>query len=126
MVSRSVAAWGGPMTGPISFSVEQAREQLLDDGVVHTARSADRTTGETWANWERGGEAKLDVVVEKAGRVSGIVDLTRWQDTSGFKHSYAWLEAIRETHGVDDLADADLAVYSVVLTGYRDNYEGDR
>jgi len=49
-----------------------------------------------------------------------------FQATSGFRTADRWAEAIRETHGVDSLRDAGLAVYEVTLKGYREHYEGEK
>ena len=83
----------------ISFSVKEAREQLLNEGVVHTYRWTRRAffrkvLGDkeyTWANSKRGGKRIADVWIEELGQIplsdlgpyaskSGFIDLERWQN----------------------------------------------
>lgn len=102
------------MTGPISFSDYRARSHLLTLGFVYTFRSADRTTGETWANWERGGEGKLDVDVSREERVVSQEALTPYAQHSGFWKADVWADRIEDLHG-----DLDGAVYRVDLLRWR-------
>jgi hypothetical protein len=55
------------MTGPIVFSDETAREQLLEHGEVVTFRASRRTTGSTWFRDTRTGPKKGDVFVGEIG-----------------------------------------------------------
>jgi len=83
----------------ISFSVRQAREQLLNKGVVYTYRWTRRaffrkglgSMEHTWANAKRGGKKIADVWIEEEGQMdpgcldpyfskSGFRDLERWQN----------------------------------------------
>ena len=103
------------MTGAVTFSDYRARSHLLLFGFVHTFRSADRTTGETWARWERGGYGKLDVDISRVvPEVSSEDDLDPYAPTSGFDSSSAWSSRIEELHG-----DLDGAVYRVDLLDWR-------
>jgi hypothetical protein len=88
--------------GPIIFSNEQARSQLLEEGEVYTFRANKRTTGETWARASRTGPKIADVVVEEvcaipAPRPADLQD--EWAAKSGFGSRSAWWEAIEELHG---------------------------
>lgn len=88
--------------GPIIFAKETAREQLLDEGVVYTFRTSDRTTGETWARASRTGPKIADVVVEKVCAIPAPrkEDLaTRWARRSGFGTKHGWWAAIEDVHG---------------------------
>lgn len=88
--------------GPIIFSNEQARTQLLEEGEVYTFRADERTTGETWARASRTGPKIADVVVEEvcaipAPRPTDLQD--EWAANSGFGSRSAWWEAIEDLHG---------------------------
>lgn len=95
--------------GPIIFSHETARDQLLSEGLVATFRASERTTGETHARWARTGEKKADVVVRRVCETKlhdsddlpwfTFGSMTKW---SGFGTPEAWLAAIREVHGSVD------------------------
>jgi hypothetical protein len=107
--------------GPIVFSNETARRQLVEEGTVTTFRASDRTTGETWWRKSRTGEKEGDVRVMKVADVYSPIqadDLAVWAAWSGFDTVDDWIDAIIEFHGspVGDYDD-DLAghVYSVRL-----------
>lgn len=97
--------------GPIVFSHPVARDQLLTAGIVATARDPERTTGRTWARWERTGEKKADVEVRKVcdTKLADPDDLpyfsfATYAKWSGFGTPEAWAEAVREMHGdVDEI-----------------------
>lgn len=105
------------MTGPITFAEYRARSHLLLRGWVFTYRDADRTTGRTWGRWSRGGEARLDVDVERVEVVEQDRDLNRYALGSGYRTPGAWAAAIKRAHGVEDLQGG--AVYRVDLVAYR-------
>ena len=101
------------MTGPVTFTDYNARSHLLTRGFVYTVRPTDRTTGQTWARWVRGGNGKLDVDIQRIGRATAD-RLKRYADRSGFEAPEAWKDRIDDLHGSDELA-----VYRVDLTGWR-------
>lgn len=102
------------MTGPITFADYRARSHLLVVGHVYTFRG-ERTTGETWGRWRRGGSGKIDVDVERVEDVEEPDDLSRFADASGFEDVREWWEAIADLHG----ANASGWVYRVDLLGWR-------
>lgn len=87
--------------GPIIFSNETAREQLLTGGEVVTFRTSERTTGDTWWRKSRLGRKEGDVTVRELERVdpSDCSDLDPHQQFSGFESAERWQEAIRDLHG---------------------------
>lgn len=110
-MSETVDAGGdsSDRVGPIIFGHETARDQLLSEGIVATFRATERSTGDTWARWERTGPKKADVVVREIGATTlGSRDAqddlpwftfgtyAKW---SGFGTPKAWAQAIREVHG---------------------------
>lgn len=92
---------GGGHVGPIIFSNETARQQLVDHGEVITFRTDERTTGDTWWRASRTGEKRGDVVVEKLRVVDprDPFDLTPAVDLSGFPSVLKWQSAIEQLHG---------------------------
>ena len=98
--------------GPIVFSNERAREQLLRGRVV-SFRPKRRTVGETHARWERTGSKMADVVVKEGPYVDSsdpdaLLDARQF---SGFEAVEEWQAAIEAFHG--DLPEGWL--YDVVL-----------
>ena len=89
------------MTGPIIFSHEIPRRQLVEEGTVITFRTSTRTTGETWWRKSRTGEKQGDVRVEEVeGPVTPTMDvLTDYADESGFESAVEWREAIVDLNG---------------------------
>lgn len=88
--------------GPIIFANETARSQLVDEGIVTSFRTRDRTTGDTWWRESRTGEKRGDVHVEKVARVRSpitVQQLGPYADRSGFDSARDWLDAIVEVHG---------------------------
>jgi len=81
----------------ISFSVREAREQLLNHGIVYTYRWTRRTffrkeLGEkesTWANAKRGGKRIADVWIEEEGKMM-YSDLGPYVSESGFSDGDSW------------------------------------
>ena len=86
--------------GPIIFSHETAREQLLEEGEVITFRKSQRTTGDTHARWERTGKKKADVHVEAISKVTPHTDsLDPFRGRSGFETVADWQQAIINLNG---------------------------
>lgn len=82
----------------ISFSVKEAREQLLTLGRVYTARKKRRKqTGRTWWNLKRGKIKAGDVDIVEVGQFK-INELRPYVDESGFKTLRAWGDAIAEAN----------------------------
>jgi len=82
----------------ISFSVLEARNQLLKNGVVFTYRwNPRKKTGKDWANKKRGTEKIADVFIEDYGeRSCDEFSLGLYADKSGFKDVNAWIKKILE------------------------------
>lgn len=87
----------------ISFSVFQARTQLLEKGMVYTFRWARRSffakeKGEveiTWANAKRGGKRIANVEIEEIGSiVPDDRDLEPYSKESGFASATKWYNKI--------------------------------
>lgn len=109
--------------GPVVFSNDVARTQLLRGRVV-TFRAGDlRTVGETHARWERNGTKQADVVIKGITKVVPTDDevLASYLDLSGFESVEAWGDAIVELHGVDS-GDGGF-LYDVVLLDTEDGVE---
>lgn len=106
---------GTKQVGPIIFAEEKARRQLLDEGVVYTFRTSDRTTGETWARASRTGSKIADVVVEQVCAIPAPrkKDLeVSWARRSGFGTKHGWWAAIEDVHGEPQVG----YVYRCLLT----------
>ena len=89
------------MTGPILFSDETARAQLVNHGEAVTFRASQRTTGDTWWRETRTGTKEGDVHVEEIGPAdpSDPDDLRDHRPVSGFESVEDWRAAIRELNG---------------------------
>lgn len=91
----------GGQVGPIVFSNETARSQLVEHGFVVTFRTSDRTTGETWWRESRTGPKRGDVEVSKLRAVDA--NNPEWfegyERYSGFEDAAAWRDAISSIHG---------------------------
>lgn len=83
----------------ISFSVKEARNQLLGEGVVFTFRWKRRAFFEkkkgdieyTWANEKRGGKRIADVKIEEIGQMDhSMKNLEPYFPQSGFKELWLW------------------------------------
>lgn len=87
--------------GPIIFSDETARKQLVEHGEVVTFRKTERTTGETWWRESRCGTKEGDVLVEEIGAVNptNLGDLKPHRQLSGFQSAQEWQQAIQELNG---------------------------
>ena len=104
----------------ISFSVKEAREQLLNEGVVHTYRWTRRAffrkelgdKESTWANAKRGGKRMADVWIEEVGKIPES-DLEPYVSKSGFKNIKFWENKIAVMASPRNLEDGWL--YKVTL-----------
>jgi hypothetical protein len=83
----------------ISFSVKEARDQLLNEGIVYTYRWRRRaffrdekgTQEYTWANAGRLGPRICNVVIEEIGQMEPDEDkLKPYADKSGFFNLASW------------------------------------
>jgi len=83
--------------GPITFSDETARTQLIENGVVTTFRAEERTTGNTWWREHRTGSKRGDVHVEHVAKLVPTVDaLEEFRAESGFDTAADWRTAIAD------------------------------
>ena len=89
------------MTGPILFSDETARTQLVEYGEAVTFRSSERTTGDTWWRESRTGTKQGDVHVAEIEPADprNPAALEPYAALSGFDSVEAWQDAIRELNG---------------------------
>ena len=105
----------------ISFSVREAREQLLNKGVVYTFRWTRRAffrddkgnIEHTWANKKRGGKRIADVDIEEIGEFPNDFSLDTYVHQSGFSNTDAWLRKILQMGNPHGLIDGWL--YKVIL-----------
>jgi hypothetical protein len=89
-------------TGPVIFSNEKARRQLVSKGAVVTFRTTDRTTGETHVRYSRTGSKEFDCQIMKLADLAEprlTEELERYHEEAGFESATAWKKAIREMHG---------------------------
>ena len=83
----------------ISFSIKEARDQLLNNGIVFTFRWNQRKrTGKDWAQVKRGTKKIADVHIEEIGMIDHFPDLLPYVGESGFSSLRNWSEAILSTH----------------------------
>ena len=83
----------------ISFSVKEARNQLLNNGTVYTFRwNRRKKTGKDWANIKRGTKKICDVHIEEAGSITNLYQLKEYVEHSGFDHIGAWATVIMNMH----------------------------
>lgn len=83
----------------ISFSIKEARDQLMNKGVVYTFRWKRRKkTGKTWANEKRCGKKIADVYIDKPRLIESPSDLDVYVSGSGFKARKEWLDVILSMH----------------------------
>jgi len=82
----------------IIFNVPEARNQLLEKGVVYTYRWTPRKrTGADWANSKRCAKKIADVYIEDYGeRSCNAFSLGPFAAESGFNDVNAWIKKIRE------------------------------
>ena len=83
------------------FAVDQAFEQLRDNGVVTSFRQRERETEPVWIRRSRTGTKEFDAEIVETFRANParIADMRPYADRSGFEDAESWVEAIRETHG---------------------------
>ena len=110
------------MIPPIYFNVEQARNQLLNEGKVYTIRYA-RKTGETIARhgsyykFKILGKVRITEVMwlelDSEYKLQGTkVDLQKYVDQSGFKTVDDWLAEIKKQENIF-LVDSPVILYLV-------------
>jgi len=93
------AATASDRTGPIIFSNETARRQLVEEGIVYTFRPDERTTGETHWRTHRTGAKQGDVRVREVAEIQpGTGVLSLFASESGFESDQHWRAAIRDLH----------------------------
>ncbi len=79
----------------ISFSVKEARDQLINEGEVYTFRwKKRRKTGNDWAQVKRNTKKIADVFIDEPRLMESIYDLDPYVSKSGFKSRKAWLDVI--------------------------------
>lgn len=79
----------------ISFSVKEARDQLMNEGEVYTFRWKKRIqTGKNWATAKRGTKKIADVFISEARLIETVSDLDPYVSKSGFKTRKEWLDVI--------------------------------
>ena len=79
----------------ISFSVKEARDQLLNKGEVYTFRWKKRkATGKNWANGGRGTKKIADVFIDEPRLIETVSDLDLYVSKSGFKERKEWFYVI--------------------------------
>jgi DNA-binding Lrp family transcriptional regulator len=83
--------------GPIVFSDESARSQLVNQGKVVTFRSDQRTTGKTHWRTGRTGTKQGDVIVTEIEKVDPQNDgeIEPYRPLSGFDTVTEWKESIK-------------------------------
>ena len=79
----------------ISFSIQEARDQLMNNGVVYTFRWTQRKkTGKDWAQVKRNTKKIADVFIDEARLIETASDLDIYVSKSGFKTRKEWLDVI--------------------------------
>jgi len=80
----------------ISFSVPEARNQLLNEGTVYTYRWTRRKQiGKTWANSGRDTKKIADVFIEEMGQMEANEEtLESYASDSGFHNVAEWVGVI--------------------------------
>lgn len=108
--------------GPIIFSNETARSQLVEEGIVTTFRASDRTTGRTWWRKSRTGGKEGTVLVSYRGSANPVTAefLAEYSPYSGFAGPEDWLEAIHDFHG-DPVSGHVYQVATILKCGYCGN-----
>lgn len=106
----------------ISFSIYEARKQLLNKGIVYTYRWTRRAffrkgkgdVEPTWANAKRGRKRIANVLIEEIGKIQ-YSDLEPYVSQSGFKNLERWSKAILEM--ANPYGELDGYLYKVRLSG---------
>ena len=89
----------------LPFSVPEARDQLLNEGVVYTFRWARRAffskvkgdIENTWANEKRGGKRIAYVKIEEVGKIASTEEaLEPYSAQSGFTSTILWQNKITD------------------------------
>ena len=105
----------------ISFSIYEAREQLLNHGIVYTYRWTRRAffrkglgvMEHTWANAKRGRKRIADVWIEEIGKLQ-YSELEPYVSESGFKNLEKWSREILEM--ANPYGELDGYLYKVRLS----------
>jgi hypothetical protein len=85
------------------FQVQEARDQLLKEGIVCTFRKKQHKEGKDWATDKRCGKKIADITIEKLFVVECPEDLRNYADQSGFKSAVEWWVRIQQKYGKDPL-----------------------
>jgi hypothetical protein len=100
----------------ISFSVGEARKQLLEKGEVYTFRFKRRKRiGKDWANSGRGTKKITDVFIEEIGEYNPTAELKPYVQKSGFKNLWDWQDAIIELSEINHAAIREGWLYRVMV-----------
>jgi len=87
----------------ISFSIPEARTQLMTKGTVATFRwNRRKHIGRDWAQVKRGTEKIADVEIKEVGCFETIPDLVPYLSLSGFETIRDWRRAIVSTSKPSD------------------------
>ena len=79
----------------IFFSVPEARNQLLNEGVVYTFRwNKRKNVGKNWANKGRLTSKIADVYIDEPRLIESDSDLALYVSQSGFKNVKDWIAVI--------------------------------
>lgn len=81
---------------PISFSVEQVRNYLLENGYVYTFREYDRSRGITWMNAGRNMPKICDVFVGFVRTINNLEELEPYIIYSSFRSVDEWVHQIHK------------------------------
>jgi len=85
----------------ISFSVPEARNQLLENGIVFTFRWTQRKkTGRNWANEKRGGKKIANVFIDEPRLIETVSDLDIYVPLSGFTTRQEWVKVIESMKNI--------------------------
>ncbi len=100
----------------ISFSVKEARDQLMNNCTVYTFRwNKRKQTGKDWANEKRGGKKIADVFIDEPGLIEAVSDLSLYVSQSGFKNVKDWLDVIMSMTKEDNMYGLLGYLYKVTL-----------
>ena len=87
----------------ISFSVLEAKNEILEEGIVYTFRWKRRSffakekgsMEHTWATDKRGGKKLFDVTIEEVGEINPFPTvLEKYTPQSGFGGPWLWYDQI--------------------------------
>jgi hypothetical protein len=81
------------------FMVPEARQQLLEKGIVYTFRTKKHKEGKDWATDKRCGKKIADINVKLELNVECPYELEPYADRSGFKNVEDWWQRILDKYG---------------------------